>query len=53
MSHSRVALPRDAIIDNLHADPALCVCALVCRSWVPASRFHRFEEISLSQKSAR
>ncbi|KAJ7741789.1 hypothetical protein DFH07DRAFT_1063907 [Mycena maculata] len=55
MSLSRVALPCelwDAIIDHLHDDAAaLCASALVCRSWVPASRFHRFEEISLSQKS--
>lgn len=56
MSLSRVALPRelcDAIIDHLHANPAaLRACALVCRTWVPASRYHLFEGIFLSQKCA-
>ncbi|KAJ7144570.1 hypothetical protein C8R44DRAFT_602035, partial [Mycena epipterygia] len=55
MSLSRVALPSelwDAIIDHLHDDPTvLRICALVCRTWIPASRFHSFEAISLSQKS--
>jgi hypothetical protein len=33
----------DMIIDLLHTDQAaLTTCALVCRSWVPASRLHLF-----------
>ncbi|KAJ6514119.1 hypothetical protein DFH09DRAFT_258748, partial [Mycena vulgaris] len=52
----RVALPNelcDAIIDHLHDDrTTLLVCALVCRTWVPASRFHAFAALALSQKSA-
>ncbi|KAJ7142013.1 hypothetical protein C8R43DRAFT_1016142 [Mycena crocata] len=55
MSLSRVALPSelwDAIIDHLHNDEAaLSICALVCRNWVPASRFHRFEALAVSRKS--
>ncbi|KAJ7289731.1 hypothetical protein C8J57DRAFT_1046913, partial [Mycena rebaudengoi] len=44
----------DLIIDGLHADhPTLAVCALVCRSWVPASRFHLLPSISLSDKTGR
>ncbi|KAJ6550848.1 hypothetical protein DFH09DRAFT_988700, partial [Mycena vulgaris] len=50
---SRAALPRelcDFVVDYLHAErPTLGSCALVCRAWVPASRFHLFERISLSQ----
>ncbi|KAK0200827.1 hypothetical protein DFS33DRAFT_1236416, partial [Desarmillaria ectypa] len=34
-------------IDFLHRDhKALKVCSLVCRAWIPASRFHHFECIS-------
>ncbi|KAJ7687837.1 hypothetical protein B0H17DRAFT_1332300 [Mycena rosella] len=41
----------DFIVDYLHADrAALGCCALVCRAWVPASRFHLFERVSLSKK---
>ncbi|KAJ7289636.1 hypothetical protein C8J57DRAFT_1459549 [Mycena rebaudengoi] len=44
----------DFIIDHLHADrPTLAVCALVCRSWAPASRFHLLPSISLSDKTGR
>ncbi|KAJ7187335.1 hypothetical protein C8R46DRAFT_1059505 [Mycena filopes] len=46
-------LPRelcDLIVDYLHAERAtLCSCALVCRAWLPASRFHLFAEISLTE----
>ncbi|KAJ7220884.1 hypothetical protein GGX14DRAFT_676340 [Mycena pura] len=56
MSLSRVALPNelwDAIIDHLHDDPdALRVAALVCRTWVRTSRFHLFEALAFSPKSA-
>jgi len=31
----------DIIIDYLHSDQdALCNCALVCKNWIPSSRFH-------------
>ncbi|KAJ7757996.1 hypothetical protein B0H16DRAFT_1536427 [Mycena metata] len=49
----RTALPRelcDLVIDYLHAERAtLCSCALVCRAWIPASRFHLFAHISLTE----
>ncbi|KAJ6535073.1 hypothetical protein B0H19DRAFT_964200, partial [Mycena capillaripes] len=54
---SRASLPRelcDLVVDYLHADRAsLGSCALVCRAWVPASRFHLFEYISLTEHEAR
>ncbi|EIW78455.1 hypothetical protein CONPUDRAFT_167459 [Coniophora puteana RWD-64-598 SS2] len=38
----------DYIIDHLHDDtPALGACALVCRSWLPAARFHLFSSVSV------
>jgi len=38
----------DAIIDNLHNDSqALAACGLVCRSWLPCSRYHLFANIVL------
>jgi len=38
----------DIVIDNLHDDKtALAMCAMVCRSWVPASRAHQFRTLSL------
>jgi hypothetical protein len=47
------ALPQelcDFVVDHMHAErPALGACALVCRAWVPASRFHLFEHISLTR----
>lgn len=50
-----VLLPRlppelcDRIIDFLYNSPrALSACCLTCRSWVPASRFHRFRSIFLT-----
>ncbi|KAG7447428.1 uncharacterized protein BT62DRAFT_892499 [Guyanagaster necrorhizus] len=34
----------DRFIDFLHDDrKALKECSLVCRAWIPASRFHLFE----------
>ncbi|KAF8906273.1 hypothetical protein CPB84DRAFT_1770415 [Gymnopilus junonius] len=39
----------DYIIDFLHDDHlSLRVCALVCRSWVPASRCHLFNHLKLT-----
>jgi hypothetical protein len=38
----------DIIINFLHEDrKTLAACALVCRSWVPASRYHSFSKITL------
>lgn len=38
----------DRIIDFLHDDEkALRACCLVCRQWLPCSRFHRFHSIYL------
>jgi hypothetical protein len=55
MALFRIAFPSelwDTIIDHLHDDSAtLLRCALVCRTWVPASRCHAFEAVALSQKS--
>ena len=36
----------DMVFDFLHDDVAtLCSAGLVCKSWVPASRFHLFSEV--------
>jgi hypothetical protein len=44
----------DAIINLLHADhETLALCALVCRSWVPASRRHLFSDVSISPNDSR
>ncbi|KAF8183324.1 hypothetical protein K438DRAFT_1144488 [Mycena galopus ATCC 62051] len=54
MSPSQFALPPelwDAILDHLHHDrAALRAAALVCRIWVPTTRFYLFEDITLSPK---
>jgi hypothetical protein len=37
----------DMVIDHLHGDRrALSACSLVCRSWLPSSRFHKFASIT-------
>jgi hypothetical protein len=42
----------DAIIDLLHDDhAALTTCALVCRSWVTASRRHLFSQFIIDNKN--
>ncbi|KAJ7249802.1 hypothetical protein B0H12DRAFT_1234621 [Mycena haematopus] len=41
----------DAILDHLHDErAALLAAALVCRTWVPTTRFYLFEHIALSPK---
>ena len=49
-----LAIPQelcDMIIDFLHDDvEELCSAGLVCKSWLPASRFHLFSEIWLGPK---
>ncbi|KAH7913107.1 hypothetical protein BJ138DRAFT_1124656 [Hygrophoropsis aurantiaca] len=38
----------DHVIDHLHIDTRMLgICSLVCKSWLPASRFHLFSTISL------
>ena len=41
----------DIIIDFLHDDQdALQTCSLVCKSWLPSTRFHRFRNKSKNKK---
>ncbi|KAJ7143701.1 hypothetical protein C8R44DRAFT_724736 [Mycena epipterygia] len=43
----------DTIIDLNHSDLAtLASCGLVCRSWLPSSRYHLFSSISLNENNA-
>jgi hypothetical protein len=53
--HVRLGLPPeliDIIIELLHDDrAALAICALVCRSWVPASRSHLFSKIDITPQN--
>lgn len=43
----------DFIIDYLHDDRiALDCCSRVCRGWLPASRFHTFNYVEISEKNA-
>jgi hypothetical protein len=46
-----LALPQelhDAIVDHCHADkPTLRICSRVCKSWLPASRYHIFSKVLL------
>ena len=43
----------DTILDFLHDDvTALCSAGLVCKSWLPASRFHLFSDIQLNTRVA-
>ncbi|KAF8189558.1 hypothetical protein K438DRAFT_1593302, partial [Mycena galopus ATCC 62051] len=38
----------DQVIDHLHAEPvSLRTCALVARSWVPASQYHIFFSVNI------
>ncbi|KAJ7062308.1 hypothetical protein C8F01DRAFT_127814 [Mycena amicta] len=44
----------DHTLDFLYDDrPSLRTCSLVCRAWVPASRFHLFQHITLRRKWIR
>lgn len=43
----------DRIIDFLWADrTSLCNCALTCRAWVPASRYHLFHTLRIWSREA-
>ncbi|KAJ7026643.1 hypothetical protein C8F04DRAFT_963479, partial [Mycena alexandri] len=43
----------DQVIDHLHADAtSLRNCALVARSWVPASQFHIFFSVNIKHDAA-
>ena len=45
---------QDYILDLLQdSKPTLKACALVCRAWVPRSRYHLFSNITLQGRSAR
>ncbi|KAJ7831181.1 hypothetical protein B0H13DRAFT_1522858, partial [Mycena leptocephala] len=38
----------DRIMDFLwDSQPSLCACSLVCRKWLPASRHHLFDSITI------
>jgi hypothetical protein len=42
----------DIVIDHLHDDKdALLMCSLVCKDWVPASRFHLFSPLVVTYES--
>src|ERR1700722_3210615 len=42
----------DAIIDYLHDDiHSLGTCALVCKRWLPSSRYHLFGRVTVSPKN--
>ena len=47
MRHKAARLPAeltDRVIDHLHSDKlALAKCSLVCKDWLPASRYHFFQ----------
>src|ERR1700722_1285238 len=47
MQHKAARLPAeltDRVIDHLHSDKlALAKCSLVCKDWLPASRYHFFQ----------
>src|ERR1700722_12200653 len=44
---------QDHILDFLHdSKPALKACALVCRAWVPTSRYHLFSKIQVPGRGA-
>lgn len=44
----------DIIIDFCHSNlPVLLSCSLVCRQWLPASRYHLFRTLCLTEKNAR
>ncbi|KAG7440772.1 uncharacterized protein BT62DRAFT_956674 [Guyanagaster necrorhizus] len=41
------------VIDHLHdSKPSLLACSLVCRAWIPESRFHLFHEVKLYRDTA-
>lgn len=43
----------DTIFDHSHSDrQLLATCALVCRSWVPPSRYHLFRSIEIRKENA-
>lgn len=44
----------DHVIDYLHNDPrALAACALTCRQWLPAARYHVFGDITLCASTCK
>jgi hypothetical protein len=55
-SQTKPRLPneiQDHILDFLHnSKPTLKACALVCRAWVPTSRYHLFSKIQMPEREA-
>lgn len=44
----------DHVIDYLHNDyHALAACALTCRQWLPAARYHDFSDITLRARTCK
>jgi hypothetical protein len=44
----------DIVIDHLHNDlDALKVCSLVCKSWLPSSRYHLFRSLVVKPSRAK
>ncbi|EMD39708.1 hypothetical protein CERSUDRAFT_112012 [Gelatoporia subvermispora B] len=44
----------DRILDHLEGDrQALANCGLVCRTWLPRSRYHFFRELKLTSKNTK
>jgi hypothetical protein len=54
---TKPALPneiQDRILDFLYdSKPTLKACSLVCKTWVPTSRYHLFSKITLRGRDAR
>jgi len=44
----------DCIIDHCHADrKSLSTCGMVCKSWYPASRYHLFSAVEISNNEGK
>jgi hypothetical protein len=44
----------DCVIDFHHSDPrALAACSLVCKTWLPASRHHLFQTLSITPRNVQ
>jgi hypothetical protein len=38
----------DRILDHIHTVSTLTTCSLVCKSWLPSSRYHLFHEFNIT-----
>ncbi|KAJ7704024.1 hypothetical protein B0H17DRAFT_1326736 [Mycena rosella] len=44
----------DRILDDLHDDePSLVQCSLVCRAWLPTTRYHLFSDLMLERQPSK